>query len=100
MLPIDSVLVTRTDWVEENLERLIELYERQSEKDLHNLERVEKWRSDSRKTYFPHAWLTRMRHDTFARNLWQENDSHQEILGLTNSNYQNHSIAKKFLGIK
>ena len=93
-------LVGMKDWIEENLDRLIQLYEHPNITDKKNLELVENWRSDSDKRYSPHAWLTRMRHDTFARNLWQEEEMHQTTLGLTLSNYQDHQVARKFLGKK
>ena len=89
---------SRTTWIMENLDRLIQLYDHPNATDEKNLDQIEKWRFHNPKPWHTRADMTRCRHETFATNLWQEEDRHQDMLGLTNSDYLSNQIALKFIG--
>ena len=89
---------SRTKWIMENLDRLVQLYDRPSATDEKHLDQIEKWRYHNPKPWHTRFDMTRCRHETFATNLWQEEDRHQDMLGLTNSDYLRNQIAIKFIG--
>ena len=76
------MLTSRKEWIVENLDRLVQLYDHPTITDKKNLELVVSWRRKYPKSWHTRVDVTRCRHETFATNLWQEEDQHQDTLGL------------------
>ena len=89
---------SRTTWIMDNLDRLVQLYDHPNATDEKNLNQIVKWRFHNPKPWHTRYDITRCRHETFATNLWQEEGRHQDMLGLTNSDYLRNQIAIKFIG--
>ena len=89
---------SRTTWIMDNLDRLVQLYDHPNATDEKNLNQIVKWRFHNPKPWHTRYDKTRCRHETFATNLWQEEGRHQDMLGLTNSDYLRNQIAIKFIG--
>ena len=89
---------SRTTWIMDNLDRLVQLYDPPNATDEKNLNQIVKWRFHNPKPWHTRYDITRCRHETFATNLWQEEGRHQDMLGLTNSDYLRNQIAIKFIG--
>ena len=62
---------SRTTWIMDNLDRLVQLYDHPNATDEKNLNQIVKWRFHNPKPWHTRYDITRCRHEPFATNLWQ-----------------------------